>query len=94
MMMRFNNKQDIKEKRKLIKLAYYCLLKLISTCCYFSLHFKESWKKKHLGGNYGGPRAGLYLDQRLRFVIQRGNAASLLGILPVDSVGEEFFDAF
>ena len=39
------------------------------------------------------PRAGFYLGQRLSVAIQRGNAASLLGTLPADSVGEEFFDA-
>ena len=39
------------------------------------------------------PRAGFYLGQRLSVAIQRGNAASLLGTLPVDSVEEEFFDA-
>ena len=36
---------------------------------------------------------GFYLGQRLSVAIQRGNAASLLGTLPADSVGEEFFDA-
>ncbi|KAJ8719299.1 hypothetical protein PYW08_011474 [Mythimna loreyi] len=39
------------------------------------------------------PRAGFYLGQRISIAIQRGNAASLLGTLPVDSDAEEFFDA-
>ena len=39
-------------------------------------------------------KAGYYLGQRISMAIQRGNAASLLGTLPVDSDGDEFFDAF
>ena len=40
------------------------------------------------------PRAPwVYLGQWLSVAIQRGNPASLLGTLPVDSVGEEFHDA-
>ena len=38
------------------------------------------------------PRAGFYLGHRLSVARQCGNAASLLGTLPVDSVGEEFYD--
>ena len=38
-------------------------------------------------------RASFYLGQRLSVLaIQRGNAASLLGTLPVTSVGEEFYN--
>ena len=37
-------------------------------------------------------RAGFFLAQRIGIAIQRGNAASLLGTLPVDIDGEEFFD--
>lgn len=39
------------------------------------------------------PKAGFYLGQRLSIAIQRGNAASLLGTLPVDGDEDEFFDA-
>ncbi|PZC80794.1 hypothetical protein B5X24_HaOG213781 [Helicoverpa armigera] len=39
-------------------------------------------------------KAGYYLGQRISMAIQRGNATSLLGTLPVDSDGDEFFDAF
>ena len=53
--------------------------------------FKEL--SKRLVNTSRDPRPGFYLGQRLSVTIQRGNATSLLGTLPVDSVGEELFDA-
>lgn len=39
-------------------------------------------------------KAGLFLAQRIDFAIQPGNAANLLGIMPVDSDAKEFFGAW
>ena len=38
-------------------------------------------------------KAGLFLGQRISIAIQRGNAASLLGTLPLDTDSEEYYDA-
>ena len=48
---------------------------------------------KRLADTSGDPRAGFYFGQKVSIAIQRGNAASLLGTLPVGSDEEEFFDA-
>ena len=40
---------------------------------------------------YGEANSFAYLTQRLSVAVQRGNAASVLGTMKVDSEDEEFF---
>ena len=39
----------------------------------------------------GEPNSFVYLTQRLSVAVQRGNAASVLGTVKVDSADDEFF---
>ena len=57
----------------------------------YSLFYREITKR--LIDASRDQKAGLFLGQRISIAIQRGNAASLLDTLPLDTDSEEYYDA-